>query len=203
MTVANQSGCFKKMGLHRGLGMTLLFSTCMAAAWGQVGSRASMYGTVRDSSGAVVPGVRVQAKNLGTNHAWTTASNAQGEFSLPNLPIGRYSVTARHAGFSTYLVRGYVLRVARSALINIVLHPGAVSQTITVHTRAPMVDTKVASLKTTIPHRFVEQLPLMDRSLGTLQFLVPGATSGTIGGLSLNGSRGGHSNYRSERPVRQ
>jgi len=68
--------------------------------------RGTILGTVTDAQGAVVAGARVTAKNAGTGLERTTETSADGSYSLPELPIGTYSVTVTQTGFQTYVAGG-------------------------------------------------------------------------------------------------
>jgi hypothetical protein len=64
--------------------------------------RGTLLGTVTDATGAVLPGASISVKNMDTGIERTTESNSDGAFTVPELPIGRYSVTATMAGFNPY-----------------------------------------------------------------------------------------------------
>src|ERR1017187_5225199 len=75
----------------------------------------TLYGTVTDRSGAVVPGAQVMAKNLGTNLTRTAQTNAEGQYHLEFLPIGSYSVEVTATGFKKFVQKGIALDVTPSA----------------------------------------------------------------------------------------
>ena len=79
----------------------ILFSIFSAVpTWGQAAG-ATLTGEVRDESGAVVPGAKVSALNVGTNVSRDVTANSDGVYSLPNLLPGEYQVTVSSAGFQT------------------------------------------------------------------------------------------------------
>src|SRR5665213_2273228 len=87
----------------------------------------TILGTITDETGAVIPDAQVVAKNLGTGIERTVKAGASGEFSMPNLQIGHYSVTASHEGFAPASVQDTELQVAERTMLNIVLHLGSAS----------------------------------------------------------------------------
>src|SRR5687767_6654736 len=103
--------------------------TC-TAVWAQ--STAQINGTVRDQSGAVLPGVEVTVTQTDTGVQRTTVSNETGSYVLPNLPIGPYRLEAALPGFRTYAQTGIVLQVSADPTINPVLEVGQVTEQIEV-----------------------------------------------------------------------
>src|SRR5438309_10237170 len=97
-----------------------VFVLVNASAWAQ--STAQISGTVRDQSGAVLPGVEVTATQIETGIARTAVTNETGSFVLPNLPLGPYRVEAALASFRTFVQTGIVLQVNSSLVINPVLN---------------------------------------------------------------------------------
>src|SRR5437879_6125113 len=86
-----------------------------------VQATAQMSGTVRDSSGAVLPGVEIQVTHTETGIMRDTVTNETGSYVLPNLPIGSYRLEASLPGFRTYAQTGIVLQVNTSPVINMSL----------------------------------------------------------------------------------
>src|SRR5262249_57076104 len=78
----------------------LVFAT--ASLWAQ-GDRGIITGSVKDASGAVVPGAQVTAVHLDTNTNYKTNSTASGDFTVPGLPVGKYQVRVENTGFKTYV----------------------------------------------------------------------------------------------------
>ena len=105
----------------------LLSATC-AVGWAQ--STAQINGTVKDSSGAVLPGVEVIATQTATGLTRSVVSNETGAYTMPNLPVGPYRLEASLPGFRTYAQTGIVLLVGGNPVIGIVLEVGQVSETV-------------------------------------------------------------------------
>src|SRR5713226_10303487 len=85
------------------------------------GSTASIIGTVRDVSGAVLPGTVVTVKHLETGLTRTDQADSSGNFNIPSLPVGPYEVTAEKMGFRREVRRGINLVVAQEAVVNLSL----------------------------------------------------------------------------------
>src|SRR2546428_11281613 len=90
-----------------------------ASAWAQ--STAQISGTVKDASGAVLPGVEVTATQTETGIARNTVSNENGAYALPTLPLGPYKLEVALAGFRKFVQTGIVLQVNSSPVINVTL----------------------------------------------------------------------------------
>src|SRR5262249_35007415 len=110
------------------------------AVWAQATGQIS--GTVRDQSGAVLPGVEITATQTDTGVARMTVSNETGLFVLPNLPVGPYKFEASLPGFRTYVQNGIVLQVNSNPAINPVLEVGQVSEQVEVQANAELVETR-------------------------------------------------------------
>src|SRR5256885_13779654 len=91
---------------------------------------ASILGTARDSSGAVVPGVSLTARNINTGMTRSTVTGADGSYRFSALPVGPYEVRAEHPGFQTEVRSGLNLNVSDEAVVNFGLQLGAVEQTV-------------------------------------------------------------------------
>src|SRR5262249_37178519 len=103
--------------------------TC-SSGWAQ--ATAQISGTIRDQSGAVLPGVEVTATQTSTGIAHTIVTNETGSYILPNLAIGPYRLEAALPGFRTFIQTGIVLDVNSNPVINPVLEVGQVSEQVEV-----------------------------------------------------------------------
>src|SRR5262245_54636199 len=93
---------------------------------------AQVTGTLRDASGGVLPGATVTARNEETGLTRTTVSESAGEYRLPALPPGRYTVTADLQGFTTENRQNLILVIDQTVVVDFVLKPAALAETITV-----------------------------------------------------------------------
>ena len=142
-------------------------------------STSSIFGTVTDPSGAVVPGVEVTVTNVDTNFSRGTTSDNQGAYLIQFLPVGSYRVEAKANGFKTFSQAGIAVDVATHARIDAVLQVGNASENVVVQADAPLVNTADAQLGRTVQNLELVQLPLVNRDAYSLLNLTPGVGSDT------------------------
>jgi hypothetical protein len=172
-----------------------------APLWGQ--TTASIYGTVTDASGAVLPGASITATHTLTNEAHGATANGSGRYEFPELPIGSYTVRAELIGFTSVNRDGIALSLNRSARVDFSLAVGKQTETVTVVGDAPLVDARTNEMGAVIDQQRVQQLPLNGRNALSLVSLVPGAqqlqSDNTQGfesnRVAFNGTRPELSNY--------
>jgi Carboxypeptidase regulatory-like domain len=138
--------------------------------------RATITGTVSDSSGAVVPEATVRVIDEATNTTLTLKTDAAGEYTASNLTPGSYTIEAEKTGFTTHVNRGFIVQVSQIARLDITLPVGAVSQTVEVTGAVPVLQTENAAVGQVIGAQAVSQLPLNGRNLAQLAILAPGVT---------------------------
>lgn len=163
-------------------------------------TEATILGTVTDSSGASVPNAIVEAKNTGTDFVRATMSDAEGRYSIGNLPIGDYQVTASLVGFQRTIRTGITLTVGSQLVIDIALRPGQQQETITVEAQTSQVETTSSSVSSLVDQRQITDLPLNGRNIEQLILLAPGVQQitnmqtlsfwGKNDNYSVSGSRG-------------
>lgn len=147
-------------------------------------------GTVRDQSGAVLPGVTVSVRNTGTNATLTLVTDATGIYVAPLLPIGAYEVAVELDGFKRFVRTGIQLSVNDRLRIDATMEPGAIAETITVEAATPIIKTESSDVSTLINNKQVELMPLNGRSVIQLVAMQPGVSSG-MGSTILPGLTGG------------
>src|ERR1700724_3240545 len=167
--------------------------------------RGTILGTVTDSSGAAVSGATVTVKNTGTGLLRTVSTGDDGSFSVPELPIGTYSVTVEKSGFKTGVVNGISVEVSTERRADIVLQTGDVSQIVEVTgDTLPQVESTDNTLGGIIESKVVTSLPVNGGDYQKLIFLVPGVAGspdqitdspGSFGIFSVNGARGRANNF--------
>ena len=145
-------------------------------------------GTVKDGSGAVLPGTKVLLLNQETGISRTVQTDTSGHYSAPSLGLGNYQVTASLEGFNTEVRRGIALTVGREAVVDMVLSVGAVTQTVEVTGEAPLVESTTSSLGSLVDDRTIRDLPLNGRSYDQLALLQPGVI--VMGGGTAEGGFG-------------
>jgi hypothetical protein len=124
------------------------------------GNRGTITGTVTDPSGGAVVGAEVTAKNLGTGLKTSAITNRDGIYSILNLFPGKYSVEIRMAGFKTIERPNITVDSAEVAQLNAELQVGAVADTITVNSDAPVLEKETSSVGTDLKGDVVNDLPL-------------------------------------------
>ncbi|MGB6728330.1 MAG: carboxypeptidase regulatory-like domain-containing protein [Terracidiphilus sp.] len=128
-------------------------------AWPQA-NRATITGTITDQSGAIVPGAQVTATNAGTNVPASTVSNDVGNYVIPNLFPGTYTLQVKRDGFETFEQPNVILNSTEVARVEVALKVGSTSETVTVTTAAPILDMDTASVGTNMKADVVNSLPL-------------------------------------------
>jgi Carboxypeptidase regulatory-like domain len=131
-----------------------------AASAAAQANRATITGTVTDTTGAIVPGVDVLAINTGTNVPSKRVTNQDGIYVIPNLFPGQYSVEFKRDGFETVLRPTITLESTQVARVDASLKVGATSQSVTVTTDSPVLDLERPSIGTNMKGSVVEELPL-------------------------------------------
>ncbi len=153
--------------------------------------RATITGTVKDSTSAVLPGVQVRVTNVGTNDALTTVTDNAGYYRVGNLPVGNYAVSYSREGFKTLDRRGITLLIGQVAEINAALVVGGKSEVVEVTSAAPVLQTETANLTTNLDNQAVSELPLNvsgGRGLSTFMFAYVPGVEGTDYASHINGS---------------
>src|SRR5258706_6550262 len=139
----------------------LVLSLGCSLVWGQ--ATAQISGTVKDQSGAVLPGVEITATQTETGIARTTVSNETGSYVLPSLPLGPYRLEAALPGFRTFIQTGIVLQVNSSPVVNPSLEVGQVTEQVEVQANAAQVETRSAAVGQGAEKQRSPELPLNGR----------------------------------------
>ena len=146
-------------------------------------STATILGVVKDTSGALVPGVSITVKHTESGLTRTVVSGERGGYNVPLLPVGAYEITTTMPGFKQAVRSGINLVVGQEAVVDLTLEVGAVGEQVTVTEEAPLVNTTTSSTSGVITEQQVKELPLNGRSfdqLITLNVGVSNATSNTL-----------------------
>jgi carboxypeptidase family protein/TonB-dependent receptor-like protein len=162
-------------------------------------STATLTGRVTDSNAAAIVGAKVDANNIDTNLTFSTVTNTEGLFVIPNLPPGRYRIFVQKDGFQTIVKPDVTLHVQDITSLSFSMQPGSLIQSVTIEGGAPLIQKESAAVGTLVDRQFVENLPLNGRSFQSLIALTPGVvlTKTNVedqGQFSINGQRS-NSNY--------
>jgi hypothetical protein len=172
--------------VFRALSILLIVILLPAVASAQANIASSLVGVVRDTSGAVLPGVTVEASSSALIEKVRTAvTDANGQYRIVNLPPGAYAVTFSLTGFSTVRREGIELAGSFVATINTELRVGSLEETITVSGEAPIVDVQSAGRQQVLDRRVLDAVP-SGRQYFSFTGLVPSisAQGNDVGGLS-------------------
>lgn len=143
--------------------------------------RAQLYtgtvtGIVTDPSGAVVPGARLEVVDEQKGFAFTATTDIAGNYLVRNLPPGTYRISVKAAGFKMESRGGIILDVNHNVAVDFRLQLGATAQTVEVTGQAPVLESQDAVTGQTVDRKFINDLPLVNRSVTDLVMLTPGVT---------------------------
>ena len=157
--------------------------------------RASIEGIVKDASGAVLPGVTVEAKNLSVGAVVSTTTDANGVYRFPALAPGNYEVTAALQGFNTAKSQPVRLALGQIKSIDMSLTVGGVTENVVVTADTPLVDVKQSARATSIRNEQIDLLP-KGRDFTTLVTQAAGANNeAKSGGVMIDGASAGENRY--------
>ena len=119
----------------------VLVTVCLLTAAGLLaqGDRGIITGTVKDSTGAVMPGVQVTAIHLATNTSYKASTTASGDFTVPALPVGDYQIRVENTGFKTQITNDIVVAAGATVRLDVALELGATQQTVEVATNSQIL----------------------------------------------------------------
>ena len=169
-----------------------------------VGTSGSIRGTAKDTSGAVVPNVKITVADSQTGLNRTVTSDGAGEYRVTGLPPGTYDVTAASAGFATAINKGVVVGIGETLDDDFQLHIASGNTEIVVNSEVPVIETDRGSQSDTISSKLIEDLPISRRDYLSFALLVPGVSNSNViagdndyrvqqtpqSGLSFYGSNG-------------
>ena len=159
------------------MGLTLSGLVLPMQLLGQVGiGTARIYGNISDPSGAAIPDATVRITEQRTQAVRTVVSGSDGVYVATDLKIGTYDIEVETSGFKLFRASGIVLHVNENLRRDIQMEVGSVTSSVEVTGRSTMVDTYTSSLAQTVNGRQVVDLPLSNRDVTALAYLVAGAT---------------------------
>jgi hypothetical protein len=160
----------------------------MLLAPSALAQNAQITGLVKDSSGAIIPGATVTARNIDTGLTRVAVTDGAGEYRLPSLPPGRYSVAVELSGFSTETRPDIILIIDQTAILNFALKPAAIAETVTVTGDSPIVDVTRSDVSTSVSTQQIQDLPVASRRWIDLAMLTPGTSQDNIRGQFYRGN---------------
>ena len=149
-------------------------------------------GTVRDQSGATVPGANVKLSNPSTGQERTTTSDSNGAYNFPQLPLGSFQLTVTKEGFRTAIINDIVTAQAQVNNVDAVLTVGTVSSQVEVTSAPALIQTETNELGGQLSQTQVESLPIGNSDYTRLALVLPGVTQNSnfaFAQYTINGSR--------------
>src|SRR5262245_3663121 len=168
--------------MHRLVALLLMLALPTIAA-AQTVAIAQISGVVVDESGGALPGVGVQVTQTATGLTRFVITGDRGDYVLPNLPVGPYTLVAQLQGFSKYEQTGVVLQVGASPVINITLKVGTISETVQVSAGAMLIEARSTAVGTVVSEEQMVGLPLDGRQPSQLVLLSGAAVNNNTNGL--------------------
>jgi hypothetical protein len=138
--------------------LMLLVTTAAGAAQSTTGS---IQGTVKDNQSAVVPGATVTIRNVETNATRTAVTDGNGTYRFLNIPVGPYELTVELSGFSKYVRSGITVSLNQDAVVEVLIQPASVSETIEVTADAPLLNTTTSEVGVRFDTTRVAELPVL------------------------------------------
>lgn len=142
---------------------------------------ASIVGTIRDASGAILPGVTVIAAHVDTGVATTVTTNAAGQYVFPSIRVGLYTVAAELSGFRRAVQQNVRLQVQGRVEVDFTMEVGAVTEEVLVQARSELLQTQTADIGNVVDERQIRDLPLLGRRYADLALLSPGVVVAPAG----------------------
>jgi hypothetical protein len=153
-------------------------------------STASLSGTISDPSGAVVPQAKITVHSLATGLDRMVTSDAAGNYVVPSLQPGDYSVTVQASGFSAYRATSVTLLVDQTVTVNPRLAVASAGEVVNVESTAPILEAQSITLGQSIDQKTVQEIPLNGRHFLDLTNLAPGTVVPPVTGSLTGASRG-------------
>ncbi len=154
--------------------LALAAALASAPVYGQATTYARLLGTVTDQTGAVVPGVEIEATATATNVPRLAVTDDRGNYLIDKLIPGRYDLKVELPGFKTQVSLGVRLEVTQVARVDFTLTPGEIAEQVTVTGQTTIIDTATAEVGAVIEERKILDLPIRGRDLVKLAYLTTG-----------------------------
>lgn len=171
----------------------VLIGVCALAGLLAQTDRGVITGTVKDASGAVVPGAQITATQTSTNAAFKTKTTSSGDFTVPSLPVGTYQVRVENTGFKTRIENNVVVAAGSTVPMDMTLELGTTQQTVEVVANAQLLQTEAGRVATEVSNRLVDELPVVVNGAVRSPFDLSASTAevNSTGQFRVGGGRGG------------
>ena len=151
----------------------LLAVVCAAVAQTETGSQSTIVGTVKDATGAAVPGAKVTVVNTGTQFLTEGSTNAEGNYYVPYLNPGTYRLTVAASGFKQFIREGFTLTAGETQRVDANLEVGALSENVTVTGEAPLLETESAEETKMLPQEFLQDTSNVQKRIVRSLYFIP------------------------------
>jgi Carboxypeptidase regulatory-like domain/TonB dependent receptor len=172
----------------------LLVAGAAGAAWAQE-QAGGIQGVVKDSSGAVLPGVTVEARNVSVAGSQTAITDDQGRYRFPALPPGTYEVTATLQGFTTAKIGNAVIELGKLLTIDLALAVAGVAETVQVTGESPLIDVKQNATFATVQAETIARIPKGRDFTGVIAMAAGANDEARTGGISVGGASGSENRF--------
>lgn len=172
------------------LAVPLFLCAILAVPLARAQSTGAVQGAVTDQSGAVVPGATITVRNTATGETRTVQTDKDGNYQVPSLIPGPYTIDVSANGMQTRHLQGIVLNVNVTVTENVALSVGSTQQVVNVTALAPVVDTAGITVGQVIDQKTVQNAPLNGRHFVDLGTLIPGSVTAPANGFLTQPIRG-------------
>jgi hypothetical protein len=169
--------------------LTLVFLILMvaSAAMAQTGGGATLVGSIKDSTGALIPSAKVTVLNTGTGVRSETTATAEGSYYVPYLNPGSYRITVEASGFKRFVRDGIDLRSGETPRVDITLEVGSLTDTVEVSASADLLNTETATAGQALGDEVLERMANVQKRIVRALYYFPGAVGGTEVGYHVLG----------------
>jgi hypothetical protein len=176
--------------MRRLIGLLFFAVFCLVRIHAQTGNDQGIKGTVSDSAGAAIPNAVVTIVNQDTKAERTATTNGDGNYVVPNLQPGMYTVSTTSTGFKKFLTQNVKLDVGQQLVLDLPLTVGDVSETVEVKSQAIQIETGTSEVSHLIGSQEVAKIQLNGRNFVQLVSLAPGVSTVYSSGFNLMGPYG-------------
>ena len=176
----------------------LIFVLGTTTGFAQTLDRGELTGTVRDETGAALPGATITITHLPSGLTRVAVSGASGRYRALLLPVGPYRIEAELSGFAKLIREGVVVTIGSAPVIDLTLPLASVTEAITVTAETPIVETSRAVASTTLNQEAISTLPINGRDFRDFAKLSPSVqvTPGLRSTLRIGGQQGDYSGFQ-------
>ena len=169
----------------------LIALTCVAAFGQRSAATATIQGSVSDASGAAVPGAHITARNVDSGTSRTTDTDAAGQFTIPGVRIGNWTLSVEQAGFSTVQTEPFLVSVGQVVARQVKLTPAGVTEKLEVKAAEDAVETTASTASVALGYERIEEAPARSRNYLNFVLAAPGVSpsAGSASQRTMTGVR--------------